>query len=260
MTFATTVPEPGALYAASVMHRRHVAPLYRFVYRLFYVLVDIDRLAALDGALRFFSHNRFNLVALHDRDYGDGRRHGLRTWVERLLAIRDIRLDGGRVRLLTLPRVLGYGFNPISLYYCEHADGTLRAVIAEVRNTFGERHCYLLAEDGRAMDWDGEHHKDKRFHVSPFFDMTGRYRFRIGCPAESVRVHIREFRDDAPVLDATLAGDREPLTDAALARHVLRMPWATLKVVLAIHWEALRIWLRGARFHGKPAPPMQELS
>jgi uncharacterized protein len=255
---AVAAADEGALYVARVMHRRHVAPLYRFVYRLFYVLLDVDRLGALDRSLRFFSHNRFNLIALHDCDYGDGR--GLRGWVERALATRGIRLAGGRIRLLTLPRVLGFAFNPISLYYCEHADGSLRAVIADVRNTFGERHGYLLAAGGAPMRWDAAHDKEKLFHVSPFFDLTGRYRFELTQPAQSVRIHIREFRDDAPVLDATLAGQRRPLTDAALLGQVLRMPWATLKVVVAIHWEALKIWLRGARYVAKPPPPAHELS
>jgi DUF1365 family protein len=230
------------------------------VYRLFYVLLDIDRLAPLDRALRFFSHNRFNLVAFHDRDYGDGRIGGLRAWVERALVSRGIDLAGGRVRVLTLPRVLGFGFNPISLYYCEHADGTLRAVIAEVRNTFGERHCYLLSDGGAAMRPDAGHDKDKCFHVSPFFDLSGRYRFRLSPPGRSVRAWIREFRDDAPALDATLAGERRALTDRALLGQVTRMPWMTLKVVFAIHWEALKIWLRGARYVPKPPPPVHELS
>jgi hypothetical protein len=250
----------GAFYRVRVMHRRHVAPRYRFVYRLFYLLVDVDRVGALDARLRLFSHNRFNLVSLHDRDHGDGRPGGLRAWVERVLAIRDIRLDGGRILLLALPRVLGFAFNPISLYYCEHRDGRLRAVIAEVRNTFGERHCYLLAGAGGAMRWEDAHDTDKRFHVSPFFELTGRYRFRLGPPAATVRVHIREFRDDAPLLDASLAGERHALTDAGLLRQVARMPWVTLKVVLAIHFEALKLWLRGAKVVTKPEPPAAEVS
>ena len=250
----------GFLYPSRVMHRRLVAPFYRFVYRLFYLLLDVDRIDALAARLRVFSHNRFNLVAFHDRDHGDGVAGGLRAWAERLLEADGIRLDGGRIRLLCLPRVLGFAFNPIAIWYCEHRDGSLRAVIAEVRNTFGEKHCYLLASGGRPMTYEGPHEKDKCFHVSPFFDLTGRYAFRFSEPGDVVRVLIHETREAVPILDATLAGERRALTDAALLREVALMPWMTLKVVAGIHWEALKIWLRGGKFHRKPAPPELELT
>lgn len=242
------------------MHRRLVAPLYHFVYRLFYLLLDIDRVGELDGRLRFFSHNRFNLVSFHDQDHGDGKPGGLRGWVEGVLAVRGIQIDGGRIRLLVLPRILGFAFNPISIYYCEHRDGRLRAVIAAVRNTFGERHCYLLASNGAPLPYNQPHEKDKRFHVSPFFDLVGRYRFTLSEPGETIRVLIHETRDGVPILDATLAGERQVITDRALFGQVLRMPFMTLKVVAGIHWEALKIWLRGARYVSKPPPPIDEVS
>lgn len=245
------------LYPSRVMHRRLIAPYYRFVYRLFYLLVDIDRVGELDRGLRLFSHNRFNLVSFHDRDHGDGSGRP-RAWAEALLAAEGIRLEGGRIRVLCLPRLLGFAFNPIAVWYCEHGDGSLRAVIAEVRNTFGERHSYLLASGGRAMTYDAAYDKDKCFHVSPFFDLVGRYRFRFSEPGATVRVLIHETREGEPLLDATVAGEREALTDARLLLRVAAMPWMTLKVVVGIHWEALKIWLRGARFHKKPAPPALE--
>jgi uncharacterized protein len=247
----------GFLYPTRVMHRRLVAPLYRFVYRLFHLLLDIDRIDELARTLRLFSRNRLNLVSFHDRDHGDGQ-GSLRAWAERLLAAEGVRLAGGRIRLLCLPRVLGFAFNPISIWYCEHRDGTLRAIIAEVRNTFGEKHSYLLASGGRPLAYEGPHAKDKCFHVSPFMDLVGRYEFRFNEPDSTVRVLIHETREGAPLLDATLAGERAALTDGALLREVAKMPWMTLKVVAAIHWEALKLWLRGAKFHRKPAPPEPE--
>jgi DUF1365 family protein len=250
----------GFLYPSRVMHRRLVAPFYRFVYRLFYLLLDVDRIDELHARLRLFSRNRFNLVSFHDRDHGGGADEGLRAWAERLLASGGVRLDGGRIRLLCLPRLLGFGFNPIAIWYCEHRDGTLRAIVAEVRNTFGEKHCYLLASGGRPIAYEGPHDKDKCFHVSPFLDLAGRYQFRFGEPGETVRVLIHETREGAPLLDATLAGERRALTDGALLREALLMPWMTLKVVAGIHWEALKLWLRGARFHRKPAPPEPEFT
>ena len=250
----------GVLYPSRVMHRRLVAPLHRFVYRLFYLLLDIDRLDGLHRRLRLFSYNRFNLVSFHDRDHVAGAPGGLRAWVEGLLAAEGIRLEAGRIRVLCLPRVLGFTFNPLAIWYCEHRDGSLRAVIVEVRNTFGERHCYLLASGGRPLAYEGPHEKDKCFHVSPFMDLVGRYAFRFSEPGETVRVLIHETREGVPILDATLAGERRALTDRALLRQVAGMPWMTLKVVAGIHWEALKLWLRGAKFRRKPEPPALEFT
>lgn len=251
---------PAALYAARVMHRRHVAPLYRFVYRVFYVLLDIDRVGESTKRLRLFSHNRFNVLSFFDRDHGAQRPGQLRLWAERLLAQNGVQLEGGRIRLLCMPRLFGFAFNPISLWYCEHRDGRLRAVIAEVRNTFGERHCYLLASNGQPLAYDQGQDKDKCFHVSPFFDLVGRYRFVLSEPGERLRVMIHETREGVPILDAAVAAERRALTDANVLKHVLQMPFMTLKVVAGIHWEALKIWLRGARFHTKPAPPTQSVT
>ena len=250
--------QAGYLYGTHVMHRRLVAPLYRFVYRIFYVLVDVDRLDELGRALRFFSHNRFNVLSLHDRDYGEGST--LRGFAEKNLRAAGIDLEGGRIRLLTLPRLLGFAFNPLSLWYCEHRDGSLRAVIADVRNTFGERHCYLLASGGEALPYEQVHEKEKCLHVSPFFDLVGRYRFSLSEPGERLRLAIHETREGVPILDATLTGERRPLNDVQILKEVLQMPWMTLKVVAGIHWEALKLWLRGAKFHGKPAPPVREMT
>jgi DUF1365 family protein len=243
----------ASLYACRVMHRRRVAPFYRFVYRVFYLLLDVDRIGEAARGAHLFSHNRFNLLAFHDRDHGDGG--SLRAWAEGLLAGAGIELAGGRIRLLALPRLLGHAFNPISLWYCEHRDGSLRAVIAVVRNTFGERHCYLLDAGGAPMPYATPLYKDKCFHVSPFFDLQGRYRFSLEEPGERVRLAIHETRQGQPILDATLAGERRPLRDAQILRLAALMPLMTLKVVAGIHWEALKIWLRGGRFHRKPQPP-----
>lgn len=248
----------ACLYAARVAHRRWFPVRYRFVYRLCYLLLDIDRIDADVRRLRFFSHNRLNLAAFHDADHGDGRTP-LRAWAERLLADRGIDLAGGRIRLLTLPRVLGFVFNPVSFWFCQHADGSLRAIIAEVNNTFGERHFYLLASAGRPLPYRQAMDKEKCFHVSPFMDLRGRYRFVVAAPGERLAIAIREYQDQRPQLLATLIGERRPLTDAALLGQLLRMPLMTFKVVAAIHWQALKIWLSGARFHRKP-PPTHEVS
>ena len=245
----------AALYPSRVMHRRLVAPLYRFVYNVFYVLWDIDRIDEALAPLRLFSRNRFNLLSFHDRDHGAKQPGQLRSWAEGVLRSGGLVPDGGRIRLLAFPRLFGFAFNPISIWYCDRRDGRLLAIIAEVRNTFGETHSYLLASDGRALPYQQEHEKEKCFHVSPFFDLVGRYRFTFDEPGERYRIVIHETRDGVPILDATLAGERRRLADSTIVTQVLKMPLMTLKVVAGIHWEALKIWLRGARFHKKPSPP-----
>ena len=255
----SAAPLDAALYPARVMHRRHVKPFYRFVYRIFYILVDIDRLDDIARRTGGFSVDGFNLTSLRRRDFGD-QSGDLRGWAERVLALHGVDLQGGRIRLLALPRLLGYGFNPISLWYCDHADGTPRAVIAEVHNTFGERHHYVLASGGERLAYDTPHTKEKCFHVSPFFNLDGRYHFTLSAPDARLRVAIHETRDDAPLMDAILAAERKPFSTSTLLSYSLRMPWMALKVMLGIHWEALKLWLRGARYHPKPAPPDHETS
>ncbi len=252
--------ETACLYAAQVGHRRLVAPLYAFKYQVFYLLLDIDHIAQSAASARFFSHNRFNLLSFHDRDHGAETQGGLRDWAEGLMQQSGIEPDGGRIRLLVMPRLLGYAFNPISLWYCEGRDGSLRAVIAEVRNTFKEKHSYLLASAGAPIAYETALEKEKCFHVSPFFDLNGRYRFELGEPSQQLRVHIHETRDGVPILDASLTGQRRPLRDRVIVWQVLKMPFMTLKVVAGIHWEALKIWLRGGKFHSKPEPPAHEVS
>ena len=248
----------AALYNMRVMHRRHVAPLYRFVYRVFYLWVDIDDVAAATRGRRLFSHNRWNLLSFFDRDHGDEDDAPLRPWVEAVLRRHGIDTGGGAIRLLCLPRVFGFVFNPISLYYCHAPDGGLRAIVAEVRNTFGERHSYVIHEQGKAMNLERSFDRDKRFHVSPFLDVAGFYRFSFDQPDESARVVIHEYKDGERILTATLSGRREPLTDAAIARLMIAMPFHTLGVVIGIHWQALKLWLRGAGYRPKPAAPHEE--
>ncbi|MCC5810069.1 MAG: DUF1365 domain-containing protein [Ectothiorhodospiraceae bacterium] len=251
----------GRLYLGNVSHRRHVAPFYRFRYRLASVLVDIDSLDRQLQGLRLFSRNRFNLYSLHDADHGPKDGTPWRPWIEGILADAGITLEGGRVLLLCTPRVLGYGFNPLSLWYCHHADGGLRAILCEVRNTFGEWHGYVLHQNGAAL----EHspicaEAVKRFHVSPFFPVSGDYRFRLTAPGDNVTVSVRLLQDASPRLTAVQQQRAHPLTDAHLLRAALSYPLMPFKVIVAIHWQALKLWIRGARFHRKPPPPEETVS
>ena len=242
----------SALYDGEVMHRRRDRLAYRFAYRVFSLFVDVDELPVLGRDLRFFSHNRFNLLSFHDRDHGPRDGRPLRPWIEGLLRRRGVELDGGSIQLLCFPRILGFVFNPMCVWYCRHRDGSLRALVCEVRNTFGGMHHYVLADGGRPLDWSAQYRARKVFHVSPFVSPEAEYRFCFHEPGERVRVYIKEFTSSEHLLDASIGGRRVPLTDARLLYMFGRMPFMTLKVVAAIHWQGLKLWLRRARFHRMP--------
>ena len=255
--------DEGALYVGRVMHQRLRPARHRLRYRVFSMLMDVDALPALAKRLRLFSLNRFNLFSLHEADYGAGDGLGLRPHVERQLTAAGLQV-GGAIRLLSMPRILGYAFNPLSVYYCDHPEGGLQAILYEVNNTFGQRHSYLVAvdpaeQDGRRID----QRCDKRFHVSPFLGLDLRYDFRIEAPSperSGLAVGITVGDDTGPVLVARLDAQRRALTDLTLALAFFSHPLLTLKVVVAIHYEALRLWLKGTRFHACPAAPAQSVT
>ncbi len=248
----------SALYVGAVTHRRLRPKPHRLRYRVFSLLLDLDEIPALAKRLRLFSHRRFNLFGFDERDHADGTGTPLRVWVEAHLSRAGIDLEGGPIRLLAMPRVLGYGFNPLSVYFCHHADGRLIALLHEVHNTFGERHSYLIPVD----QTDAAIRQDcaKEFHVSPFMAMDMRYEFRIRAPGEALNIVIRGMDADGPVIVAALSARREELTDLALLRAFLRTPLLTLKVIGGIHWEALRLWRKGLKFYSKPETPATAVS
>lgn len=248
------------LYLGQVMHRRVGRPAYRFAYPVFSLLLDIDHLDALHRRLRWLSVDRFNLLAIRRRDHGPRDGSAWRPWVEHRLAEAGIDLAGGPVRLLCFPRLLGYAFNPISLWYCHHHDGSLRAVIAEVNNTFGDHHDYVLHAGGAPIRWPVRAVASKAMHVSPLIDMACDYRFRLAKPGARLGVFIRQFRAGRLLLVASQTGEARPLSDGQLLRALARTPLMTFKVIAAIHWQALKIWLGGARFHPRPSRPPEEVS
>ena len=243
----------SCLYIGQVMHRRLQTVLYHFVFPVFQLYVGFDELPQLHRRLRLFSHNRFNLYSLHDRDHGPRDGRPLRPWLDALLAQRGIALEGGTVYLLCFPRVLGYVFNPMCVWYCHHRDGSLRAVVCEVRNTFGEMHHYVLTPAGGGpMAWQAEYRACKVFHVSPFIGPEAEYRFSFSAPGRRLRVFIDEHADGSLLLQASIASRRVELTDAKLLAQFLRLPFMTLQVMARIHWQALKIWARGAKFYRMP--------
>lgn len=208
------------------------------------MLLDLDELPRLDRALKLFGWNRPGLFSFQDRDHGDGR--PLRAWLDDLLDKAGLTADGPR-RVLCYPRILGYVFNPLSVWFCHGADGALKAVIYEVHNTYGERHCYVLAAED-ATDAQSQHCA-KDFYVSPFLSRDCRYHFRIQPPGGKVAIAIEEEEAGEPVLNASFAGARRPLSDRTLAAMLFAYPLMTVKVIAAIHYEAVRLMLKGVRRH-----------
>lgn len=258
------------------MHRRLKPRHHRFQYRVFAMLLELEELPALRLAL--FEHNRWGLFSFHDKDHGDGR--DLNVWLDDLLAQHGV-VANGRRRVLCYPRILGYVFNPLSVWFCDDEAGRLKAIIYEVHNTYEERHAYVLPvppgtvpnlrehrpgnarPDGGADTENGpgisvgrathqkliRHGCPKNFYVSPFLSRDCRYDFRIRPPDEHVAIVIQEEEAGSPILSASFAGERRTFTDGALARMLLRYPLMTLKVVAAIHFEAIRLMLKGVRRH-----------
>lgn len=232
----------GSLYRGKVLHRRVRPRVHAFRYRLFWILLDIDRLEAAAAETRLFSIGRFNLLSFQPRDHGDGSGTGLRAQMQARLTEAGIHDADGPIRLLTLPRVLGFVFNPISVYYAHRADGGLAGVIYEVSSTFGERRAYVLpANEGDLF----RHGCDKALHVSPFMRMDMTYAFKGRTPEERMHLTIDGHDPDGLLIATAMQGERRALTDREILRATLALPFETLKVVVAIHWEALRLWLKG---------------
>lgn len=244
----------SALYIGRVVHTRSRPRRHRLSYACYWMLLDLDELHDLDRRLRWFSLNRWNVFSLRNTDHGSGSDIPIRDQAERALREAGIDIAGGRILLLAMPRILGYGFNPLSIYFCHRRDGTLAALIYEVHNTFRQRHSYLIAsksEEGPEL----LQRCAKRFYVSPFLDMDLAYDFRVMLPAERVRVGITASDSSGALLAASLSGEHAPLTDASLMRVFATHPLLTLKVVAAIHWEAVRLWWKGVRLVPRPPPP-----
>ena len=238
----------ASLYVGDVMHARLKPFGHRFTYRVFSLLLDLDRLSEAGRRSTLFSVGRFNLVSFSARDHGPRDGGDLRAHVEGLLAAQG-GASPARILLLAYPRILGFTFNPLAVYYCYDTQDRLTALIYEVRNTFGGLHAYVLPVGEGALDGRGlRQEQDKLFYVSPFLHMDHRYRFRMRPPGDTVHIRILECDAQDPVLAATFHGARQSLTSATLARACLALPLMTFKVVAAIHWQALKLWLKGAKY------------
>jgi DUF1365 family protein len=261
-TTAAALGAPGmrpAVYRGQVMHKRFRPFVHRFTYRVFSLLLDLDALPAFAARSRLFRHNRFGLLSFHDKDHGPRDGSALRPWIEAAARRNGVELAGGRIFVLCFPRILGYVFNPLTIYYCHDAGGALCAVLYEVKNTFGDQHGYFLPLRG-SNSAAIEQGCEKIFHVSPFMALEGRYAFRLKPPGERLSVLINYQDQGGTMLHASLNGTRRELSDRQLLAAWARHPLMTLKVIAAIHWEGLRLWRKGAPFFRRTPPPHKDVT
>jgi DUF1365 family protein len=251
---------PHSIVNGTVVHRRMRPRNNAFRYRVAYLCLDLAALERAGG--RWLKIDRPGLASFRQADHGARDGSDLRTWLNGILAGHGLAetCDGEPV-LMTLPRLLGYVFNPVSFWFCRDRAGAVRAVLCEVNNTFGESHCYLVHHaDGRTLRPDEWLDGRKVFHVSPFLPVEGAYRFRFRLEDDVVHVDVNYHDAQGLMLATSVGGRREPLTDRTVLRRLVANPVMTLAVVARIHWQALQLLCKRARFHRKPAPPAQLVS
>ena len=250
-----------------VKHRRLRPAKNAFGYGVFTVSIPMRARKADPGLLnkKGLRDNRIGLFSFFDKDHGAGQQDSL-DWIEKILLENHISNVDGEIWLQTFPRVLGYVFNPVSFWICTRSTGKVQAVLAEVNNTFGERHCYLLYKNSGEELLSGETlTSQKVFHVSPFCEVRGEYHFRFLFSQDSItgknsvcRIELHE--DGQPLITTSISGTSRELSRSALYLAFLRYPLMSLGVIFRIHWQALKLWIKGVPFHSKPKPPELEVS
>lgn len=236
------------LLKGHTVHQRSVPFIHRFKYGLGLIDIDIDRLEEAGSASGLFSVDGSNLFSFNRRDHGPRKNTPLRPWAEAEFRKAKIQVEG-EIRLVTFPRHAFYKFAPISLWLGHDKDGALKGILYEVNNTFGETHVYAAATPESSRH---AHTTDKVFHVSPFFDVSGRYQFTLKQSEEHLHLVVATMKDQTQTHVATISAKAQPATSASFISLAFRKPLSSLGVTAAIHWQAFKLWLKGAKYHSKP--------
>lgn len=245
----------SCMYAGTVVHKRLRPKMHGFSYRVFALCLDVDEIDQIHRALRLFSRNRRNVLSFWDADVGASGVETVGDAARRLLAATGYARFGAHIELVCYPRILGYVFNPLSVYFCRDEDGVVGVVIYEVTNTFGERKSYVVEAAGRSRETLAQS-CPKELYVSPFTGADGHYSFHVVPPSDRVVVGVALRESGQPVLKTHFCGDRVPISDRSIARMLARHPLMTLKVIGAIHYEAVRLWVKGVPLVKKHISPV----
>lgn len=249
----------SCIYFGHVMHQRMRPFRHGFRYRVFTLYLDLDELPDIHKKTGLLSYNRFNVFSVYDRDHATRDGRPMKDWVLKNAAEKNVDLDGGKIYMLCFPRLFGYVFNPLTVYYCKDRAGRLTAILYEVKNTFGEQHGYFLPSPAAAEGPVRQTHP-KLFYVSPFIEMEAQYHFTVKDPGEKLSVLIRQKDRQGDLLLAVWTGSRAALSRGNLVKALVLFPFQAFHVILAIHWQALKIWLKGGRYYSRPKVPDRDVS
>ena len=236
----------SSIYNGTVIHKRFKPKTHFFRYNVFSLLIDLSELDYLNNKIKFFSCNKFNLVSFYEKDHGNRDGSSLVSWVKKNLEDNNIDTEKVKIKLLCYPRILGYVFNPLSVFYIYNENEKLVSILYEVKNTFGEQHTYIFKVDSDQNLY--QHNCSKKFHVSPFIEMNCKYFFRLLKPGEKISVIIDQYQTDEKILYASQDGQRVDFNTKELIKSYLKHPLMTFKIILAIHFEAFKLWIKGIKF------------
>ncbi len=233
------------IYNGTVIHKRFKPKEHYFKYKVFSLLINLSELEELDKKISFFSLNRFNLISFYERDHGARDGSSLSDWVKQNLKTNNIITENIEIKLLCYPRILGYVFNPLSVFFIYNKNERLISILYEVKNTFGEQHTYVfrVQNENKLI----QNNCPKKFHVSPFIEMDCNYFFRVLNPAEKLSIIIDQYDKEGKILFASQDGIRSDLTTKNLMNSYLKHPLMTLKIISAIHFEAFKLWIKGIK-------------
>jgi DUF1365 family protein len=236
----------SAIYNGTVIHKRFKPKVHSFKYSVFSLLIDLSELEILDKKISFFSLNKFNLISFFEKDHGDRDGSSLKNWVIKQLQNYQINTENIKIKLLCYPRIFGYVFNPLSVFYIYNENENITAILYEVKNTFGEQHTYVfkIKHDQKLL----QHNCSKKFHVSPFIEMNCSYFFKLLKPSQKISVIIDQYQEQDKILYASQDGTRMEFNSKELLKSYLKHPMMTFKIIIAIHYEAFNLWIKGIKF------------